>query len=82
MTREHQRGGRTRRRVVRPADHEYDRTADRPAETERAAFPRAADADGERLVQLDDESPDAAEHTGGSFTEADWRAEMPPHWGK
>lgn len=60
---------RKRRRAVRRADVDYDRTPDTVSQQHKSpAF------DGEREVQLDDEEPGL---TGRDFFEA----ERPPHHG-
>ena len=59
---------RTRRRVRRVSDADYDRTADAPV-TE------AASADADRSVQLDDDADE--QPVGIEF----YQAERPPHHG-
>lgn len=59
---------RSRRRAVRKAEVEYDRSADTPSIRKSPAF------DDEREVVLDDEEPGLS---GRDFYEA----ERPPHYG-
>ncbi|QXB17978.1 hypothetical protein [Corynebacterium coyleae] len=61
---------RKRRRVVRRADVEYDRTADKAPSQQR----KSPAFDGEREVLLDDEEPGL---TGRAFYEE----QRPPHHG-
>lgn len=63
---------RSRRRVFRPADVDYDRSADVPHKSAPAG------SDAERSVPVDDEQ---VQEDSEEQAEAFYREQMPPHYG-